>query len=70
MTYQFDQSFVLDTTKYEATFKETGTPLDQAIATTVAWYRNRRFPAHDDRTTIASHVLAGSPETERKEHKP
>jgi hypothetical protein len=41
MTYQFDQPFVLETAKYESTFGSTGTPLRQAIATTVAWYRDR-----------------------------
>jgi nucleoside-diphosphate-sugar epimerase len=70
MTYQFDESFVLDTTKYEATFEETSTPLRPAIATTVAWYRDRHDTAHDDRTSIASPVHSGSPETERKEDKP
>ena len=41
MTYQFDQPFVLDTSKYEATFGKTGTAIEQAIATTVAWYSDR-----------------------------
>ena len=41
MSYQFDEPFVLDTSKYEATFESTATPLAAAIATTVAWYRNR-----------------------------
>jgi nucleoside-diphosphate-sugar epimerase len=70
MTYQFDQSFVLDSTKYEETFGEAGTPLRQAIATTVAWYGNRHDAAHKDRSTVASPALSGSPETERKEPKP
>jgi len=42
MTYQFDQSFVLDASKYEATFGGGCSPLRQAIATTVAWYRTDR----------------------------
>jgi nucleoside-diphosphate-sugar epimerase len=70
MTYQFDQPFVLDTSKYESTFGTTGTPLHQAIATTVSWYRDRPDPSHNDRTMSVSPVLSGSPETERKEHKP
>ena len=41
MSYQFDEPFVLDTSKYEATFETTVTPLATAIATTVAWYRDR-----------------------------
>jgi nucleoside-diphosphate-sugar epimerase len=40
-SYQFDQPFVLDTTKYETTFGAAGTPLEAAITATVAWYRTR-----------------------------
>ena len=42
MTYQFEQPFVLDTTKYESTFGAAGTPMDVAINETVAWYRGQR----------------------------
>jgi nucleoside-diphosphate-sugar epimerase len=41
MAYEFDQPFVLDTTKYQSTFGTAGTPLPAAIAATVAWYRSR-----------------------------
>ncbi len=41
LTYEFDEPFVLDTTKYESTFGNSGTPLPEAISATVAWYRNR-----------------------------
>jgi nucleoside-diphosphate-sugar epimerase len=41
MSYEFDQPFVLDTSKYESTFGAAGTPLATAIAATVAWYRTR-----------------------------
>jgi nucleoside-diphosphate-sugar epimerase len=41
MSYQFDEAFVLDTSKYEATFGTTGTPLGTALAETIAWYRTR-----------------------------
>jgi nucleoside-diphosphate-sugar epimerase len=41
MSYQFDQPFVLDTTKYQSTFGTAGTPLATAIGTTVAWYQSR-----------------------------
>jgi nucleoside-diphosphate-sugar epimerase len=41
MAYEFEAPFVLDTTKYESTFGAAGTPLPQAIAATVAWYRHR-----------------------------
>jgi nucleoside-diphosphate-sugar epimerase len=41
MAYEFDEPFVLDTTKYQSTFDTVGTPLATAIAETVAWYRGR-----------------------------
>ena len=39
--YQFDQPFVMETSKYEAAFGSAGTPLAVAVAATVAWYRTR-----------------------------
>ncbi len=39
--YQFDQPFVLDTSKYQAAFGTAATPLADAIAATLAWYRTR-----------------------------
>ncbi len=41
LSYEFDQPFVLDTTKYQSTFGTEATPLPAAITATVAWYRNR-----------------------------
>jgi nucleoside-diphosphate-sugar epimerase len=41
MSYEFDEPFVLDTSKYESAFGTAGTPLADAIAATVAWYRTR-----------------------------
>ena len=41
MAYEFDEPFVLDTSKYQAAFGTAGTPLAAAIAATVAWYRTR-----------------------------
>jgi nucleoside-diphosphate-sugar epimerase len=41
LSYEFEQPFVLDTTKYQSTFGTEGTPLAIAIAATVAWYRDR-----------------------------
>lgn len=41
MSYQFEQPFVLDTTKYESTFDAATTPLATAITDTVAWYRTK-----------------------------
>jgi hypothetical protein len=39
--YQFGEPFVLDVTKYQTTFGTAGTPLSDAIAATLAWYRTR-----------------------------
>jgi nucleoside-diphosphate-sugar epimerase len=39
--YEFDEPFVLDTTKYESVFGPAGTGLADAVAATVAWYRTR-----------------------------
>jgi nucleoside-diphosphate-sugar epimerase len=41
MSYEFEEPFVLDTTKFQSTFGTSGTPLATAIADTVAWYRGR-----------------------------
>ena len=41
MSYEFDAPFILDTARYQSTFGPAGTPLADAIATTVAWYRNQ-----------------------------
>jgi nucleoside-diphosphate-sugar epimerase len=41
MAYQFDEPFILDTTRYEAAFGPAGTPLAAAVATTIAWYRTQ-----------------------------
>jgi hypothetical protein len=39
MSYEFDEPFVLDTTKYDSTFETAVTPLGTAISKTIAWYR-------------------------------
>jgi nucleoside-diphosphate-sugar epimerase len=41
MSYEFEEPFVLDTSKFETTFGTSTTPLATAIAETVAWYRTR-----------------------------
>ena len=41
MSYQFDQPFILDSGKYQTTFGAAGTPLADAVAATLAWYRTR-----------------------------
>ena len=44
MAYEFEEPFVLDTTKFESTFGAGGTPLDVAIKETVTWYQSKRSP--------------------------
>jgi nucleoside-diphosphate-sugar epimerase len=41
MSYQFEQPFILDTSKYQSAFGAAGTPLADAVAVTLAWYRTR-----------------------------
>jgi len=41
MAYEFEEPFVLDTTKFRTTFGGAGTPLPIAIAATVDGYRNK-----------------------------
>ena len=41
MAYQFDEPFVLDTTKFTSTFGGTVTPMATAVAETIAWYRTQ-----------------------------
>ena len=40
MTYQFEEPFTLDTTRYESTFGAAGTRLTDAVADTLTWYRD------------------------------
>jgi nucleoside-diphosphate-sugar epimerase len=39
MSYEFEQDFVLDTSKYVSVFGAAGTTLADAVSDTVAWYR-------------------------------
>jgi nucleoside-diphosphate-sugar epimerase len=41
MAYEFEQPFILDTTKFESAFGTAATPLATAITDTVTWYRIR-----------------------------
>ena len=45
MSYEFDQPFVLDTSKYQSTFAVATTPLATAVSDTVAWYQAQRRAA-------------------------
>lgn len=42
IAYQFDADFVVDSSAFESTFGMHATPLDEALAATIAWYRARR----------------------------
>ncbi len=42
MSYEFEQPFVLDTSKYQSAFATATTPLATAITDTIAWYRAQR----------------------------
>jgi nucleoside-diphosphate-sugar epimerase len=54
MSYQFDQPFVLDTTKYQTTFGTAGTPLATAIRATVAWYQTQNGTPHPAKESVRS----------------
>jgi nucleoside-diphosphate-sugar epimerase len=41
MSYEFEQPFVLDTSKYESTFSTPTTALGVAVRETVAWYQSQ-----------------------------
>jgi len=43
MTYEFEEPFVVDHSKYAAAFGESFTPFDDAIKQTVAWYREQHL---------------------------
>ena len=40
MMYEFDQPFVIDSSKFEKTFGMKATPIREAIKATVEWYKN------------------------------
>lgn len=40
MMYEFDQPFVIDSSKFENTFGMSATPMREAIKETVAWYKS------------------------------
>lgn len=45
--YQFTEPWVVDDTRFRDAFGDLATPLDEALATTLAWYANRApAPAH------------------------
>jgi nucleoside-diphosphate-sugar epimerase len=44
MMYEFEKPFVVDSSKFERAFGVCATPMEQAIAETVEWYRRRESP--------------------------
>jgi nucleoside-diphosphate-sugar epimerase len=40
MMYEFEQSFIVDSSRFESTFGMKATPMKEAIKETVAWYKN------------------------------
>jgi nucleoside-diphosphate-sugar epimerase len=40
MMYEFEQSFIVDSSRFESTFGMQATPMKDAIRETVAWYRS------------------------------
>jgi hypothetical protein len=39
--YQFSEPWVVDDSRFRATFGDLTTPLDEALAITLAWYADR-----------------------------
>lgn len=42
MLYEFDEPFIVDSTKFESAFGITATPATEAITQTIDWYRRQR----------------------------
>ncbi|MNO03361.1 hypothetical protein D3C81_2240330 [compost metagenome] len=41
MLYQFENDFIVDSSKFSSRFGMTATPLEESIAKTIAWYRTK-----------------------------
>jgi nucleoside-diphosphate-sugar epimerase len=54
MAYEFEEPFILDTTKFQSAFGPSGTRLSAALTDTVDWYRSRT------NATSASDTTAGA----------
>ena len=39
MLYEFEKSFVVDSSQFERAFGLKATPIEEAVKATVAWYR-------------------------------
>jgi len=49
LLYQFEQDFIVDSTKFNTKFGDSATPYEEGIAATLAWYRQ---PSNRDRRRI------------------
>jgi nucleoside-diphosphate-sugar epimerase len=47
MLYEFDEPFIVDSSKFEQAFGVAATPAEEAIAQTVDWYRRSRASSHE-----------------------
>ena len=41
MRYEFEEDYIVDSSDFINTFGDISTPVDEAIANTVAWYREQ-----------------------------
>ena len=48
MAYEFDEPFIMDSSKFERVFGMEATPMDTAIETTVAWFKSHPQAARRD----------------------
>ena len=46
MMYEFEQPFIVDSSKFEKAFGMKATPMKEAIKATVAWYKSHPEPKH------------------------
>jgi nucleoside-diphosphate-sugar epimerase len=42
MLYEFEEPYIVDSSKFEKTFGKQATSYEEGIRQTVAWYRNHR----------------------------
>jgi nucleoside-diphosphate-sugar epimerase len=52
MMYLFEEPFVVDHAKFTAAFGDLATPLDEAVRSTVEWYRSQEAAKADERPPI------------------
>ena len=51
MLYQFEEDFVVDSSRFTKAFGMTATPLDDAIRATLQWYRSNSEVTEGARST-------------------